>query len=81
MMTLYGNKGPIERLTKERQLIGYRHERFWSCMDTLKEKAYLGGSMAVRQGSMEDMVGKSDFGFSGDRWWRHWAQYRPWIET
>jgi glucose-1-phosphate cytidylyltransferase len=34
-------KGPIERLTHERQLIGYRHERFWSCMDTLKEKAYL----------------------------------------
>ena len=41
MMTLCGNKGPIERLTHERQLIGYRHERFWSCMDTLKEKAYL----------------------------------------
>ncbi len=34
-------KGPIERLTHERQLVGYRHERFWSCMDTLKEKAYL----------------------------------------
>ena len=34
-------KGPIDRLTKERQLMGYRHERFWSCMDTLKEKTYL----------------------------------------
>jgi glucose-1-phosphate cytidylyltransferase len=34
-------KGPIERLTKELQLMGYRHERFWSCMDTMKEKAYL----------------------------------------
>jgi glucose-1-phosphate cytidylyltransferase len=34
-------KGPVERLTKERQLMGYRHERFWSCMDTIREKAYL----------------------------------------
>jgi glucose-1-phosphate cytidylyltransferase len=34
-------KGPIERLTKEHQLMGYRHERFWSCMDTIKEKAFL----------------------------------------
>jgi len=31
----------IELLTRERQLIGYRHDRFWSCMDTMKEKAYL----------------------------------------
>jgi glucose-1-phosphate cytidylyltransferase len=34
-------KEPIERLTKEHQLMGYRHERFWSCMDTLKEKVHL----------------------------------------
>jgi glucose-1-phosphate cytidylyltransferase len=34
-------KEPLERLTKENQLTGYRHERFWSCMDTLKEKVYL----------------------------------------
>ena len=34
-------KGPIERLTHEHQLMGYRHERFWSCMDTIKEKSYL----------------------------------------
>ena len=32
---------PIERLTKDHQLMGYRHDRFWSCMDTLREKQYL----------------------------------------
>ena len=32
---------PIERLTKDHQLMGYRHDRFWSCMDTLREKNYL----------------------------------------
>jgi len=32
---------PIEQLTKDNQLMGYRHDRFWSCMDTLKEKNYL----------------------------------------
>jgi glucose-1-phosphate cytidylyltransferase len=34
-------RGAIESLTKDCQLMGYRHERFWSCMDTIKEKAYL----------------------------------------
>jgi glucose-1-phosphate cytidylyltransferase len=32
---------PIERLTRDGQMIGYRHYGFWSCMDTLKEKHYL----------------------------------------
>lgn len=32
---------PIERLTCEGQLMGYRHDRFWSCMDTLREKNHL----------------------------------------
>jgi len=31
-------RGPIERLAREGQLMGYRHYGFWSCMDTLKEK-------------------------------------------
>jgi glucose-1-phosphate cytidylyltransferase len=32
---------PVERLAREGQLMGYRHYRFWSCMDTLKEKNIL----------------------------------------
>ena len=32
---------PIVRLTRDRQLAGFRHAGFWSCMDTLKEKNYL----------------------------------------
>lgn len=32
---------PIEKLAREGQLMGYRHDRFWSCMDTLREKNYL----------------------------------------
>jgi len=32
---------PVERLVHDGQLVGYRHHRFWSCMDTLKEKNYL----------------------------------------
>jgi len=32
---------PIERLAQDGQLMGYRHQGFWSCMDTLKEKHYL----------------------------------------
>lgn len=33
--------GPIERLARDGQLMGYRHDGFWSCMDTLKEKNML----------------------------------------
>lgn len=34
-------KEPLEDLTKEGQMMGYRHYGFWSCMDTLKEKNFL----------------------------------------
>jgi glucose-1-phosphate cytidylyltransferase len=34
-------KEPLEGLTKDGQMMGYRHFGFWSCMDTLKEKNYL----------------------------------------
>ena len=32
---------PIERLSREGQLLGFRHHGYWSCMDTLKEKRTL----------------------------------------
>jgi glucose-1-phosphate cytidylyltransferase len=32
---------PVERLAHDSQLIGYRHQGFWSCMDTLREKNML----------------------------------------
>ena len=32
---------PIEKLTREGQLMGFQHNGFWSCMDTLKEKNFL----------------------------------------
>ena len=31
----------LERLAAERQLSAFRHDRFWQCMDTLREKNYL----------------------------------------
>lgn len=32
---------PVVRLARDGELMGYRHEGFWSCMDTLKEKKFL----------------------------------------
>ena len=32
---------PVEALAHDGQLVGYRHDGFWSCMDTLKEKNFL----------------------------------------
>ena len=34
-------KEPLESLSQEGQMMGYRHYGFWSCMDTLREKNYL----------------------------------------
>lgn len=31
----------LERLAKDRQLMGYKHEDFWQCMDTLRDKSLL----------------------------------------
>ncbi len=32
---------PLERLAEASQLVAYRHEGFWQCMDTLREKKIL----------------------------------------
>lgn len=34
-------KEPLERLAKEGQLMAYKHNSFWQCMDTLREKHIL----------------------------------------
>lgn len=34
-------KEPLENLAKDGQLMAYRHESFWQCMDTLREKHIL----------------------------------------
>jgi len=31
----------LERLATDRQLVAYKHERFWQCMDTLRDKRLL----------------------------------------
>ena len=33
--------GPLERIAAEGQLMSYKHEGFWQCMDTLREKLLL----------------------------------------
>lgn len=34
-------KKPLENLTKDNQLMSYKHDGFWQCMDTLRDKEYL----------------------------------------
>jgi glucose-1-phosphate cytidylyltransferase len=36
-------KEPLERLAKNGQLMAYRHNSFWQCMDTLRDKKLLEG--------------------------------------
>jgi glucose-1-phosphate cytidylyltransferase len=32
---------PMQRLASDGQLMAFRHESFWQCMDTLREKTVL----------------------------------------
>ncbi|GHU96450.1 hypothetical protein FACS1894208_11060 [Clostridia bacterium] len=32
---------PLEKLSAEGELVAYRHDGFWQCMDTLRDKNYL----------------------------------------
>ena len=34
-------RGPLETLAREGELMAYRHDGFWQCMDTLRDKALL----------------------------------------
>jgi glucose-1-phosphate cytidylyltransferase len=34
-------KKPLEKLSKKKQIIGFRHLGFWQCMDTPRDKEYL----------------------------------------
>lgn len=34
---------PLEKLAEDGQLMAYKHEGFWQCMDTLRDKTYLNG--------------------------------------
>ncbi len=34
-------KEPLERIAADGQLIAYKHEHFWQCMDTIRDKVHL----------------------------------------
>jgi glucose-1-phosphate cytidylyltransferase len=37
----YFQREPMERLAADGQLMAYRHESFWQCMDTLRDRVHL----------------------------------------
>lgn len=39
--TTHFEHGPLEKLAQDGQLMAYRHESFWQCMDTLRDKRLL----------------------------------------
>ena len=34
-------KDPLEKAAKKKQLLAYKHNDFWQCMDTKRDKDYL----------------------------------------
>jgi|TARA_B110000971_G_C20036200_1_gene514355 glucose-1-phosphate cytidylyltransferase len=37
----YFEREPMELIAQKRQLVAYKHNSFWQCMDTLRDKEYL----------------------------------------
>ena len=37
----YLEKEPLEKLSRKKQLMAYKHKNFWQCMDTLRDKKIL----------------------------------------
>jgi len=33
--------GPIQKLVEDNNLMAFKHESFWQCMDNIREKQYL----------------------------------------
>ena len=46
---------PLETLSAEGELAAYKHDGFWQCMDTLKEKKYARRYVGKRQRTVEGM--------------------------
>jgi glucose-1-phosphate cytidylyltransferase len=37
----YLERQPFERITKKNQFVAYKHNGFWQCMDTLRDREIL----------------------------------------
>ena len=35
--------GPLEKIAEEDELMVYKHDGFWACMDTMRDMDYLNG--------------------------------------
>ena len=46
----------MEALAADGQLVAYRHEQFWQCMDTLRDLRYLESLWDAGRGAVEDVV-------------------------
>ena len=47
---------PMEALAADGQLVAYRHEDFWQCMDTLRDLRYLESLWDAGRAAVEDLV-------------------------
>ena len=45
----YLEREPLEKVTKKRQLVAFRHEGFWQCMDTKRDKDKLNNILNTKK--------------------------------
>jgi glucose-1-phosphate cytidylyltransferase len=56
-------KEPLERLARDGQLMAYRHESFWQCMDTLRDKHLL--ESLWQDGNAPWKIWEREYAYSG----------------
>ena len=57
----------MERLAGDGQLMAYRHDGFWQCMDTLRDKKFLESTLGVRRGSVGHLGNRVPTGSEAER--------------
>ena len=45
----YLEREPLEKVTKKRQLVAFRHKGFWQCMDTKRDKDILHKALSSKK--------------------------------
>ena len=56
--TTHFEREPLERLAGDGQLMAYRHDGFWQCMDTLRDKMLLEQLWDERRRAVEGLVAR-----------------------
>ena len=45
---------PLSNLVKKKEVVAFRHKKFWQCMDTIRDKRYYKKPSEIRQEKLKE---------------------------